>query len=168
MACFDDQLAFTGGLLLVLNNMRVCVAAAGVAAALLLTGCGSDGATDKKPTGAQAGTGAAGSTGATGGDAKPGSLEGGWISMNTPGKGVVLTVKGPVAIVIETETGVTCQGTATGKDLTLQCPSGGKRTKGKVESVDATSLKVAWDGVGTDTFQKSEPGKLPSFPPVPK
>ncbi|MFG2713943.1 hypothetical protein ACGFX2_25785 [Streptomyces goshikiensis] len=151
-----------------LKNIRaVCVTAAGVAAALALTGCGSGGdsdgaAPDKKPAATPA-AGAPSASGA-GGAAKAGSLDGAWISAAKPGEIVILTVKSPVAIVIEG--GQTCKGTVSGKDLTLVCPSGGKRTKGTVDSVDAASLKVTWDGVGTDTFQKSDPGKLPTALPT--
>ncbi|MET7528829.1 MULTISPECIES: hypothetical protein [Streptomyces] len=150
-----------------LKNIRaVCVTAAGVAAALALTGCGSGGdsdgaAPDKKP----AATPAAGTPSASGagGAAKAGSLDGAWVSAANPGEIVILTVKSPVAIVIDG--GKTCKGAVSGKDLTLVCPSGGKRTKGTVDSVDATSLKVTWEGAGTDTFQKSDAGKLPTALP---
>ncbi|MET8755459.1 hypothetical protein ABZW32_35975 [Streptomyces sp. NPDC004667] len=151
------------------------VAAVGATAALTLTACGSDSgkAADKQPSAAasapaQAGTPAAGAAGGAGGAAKAGTLDGGWISMQNPGKGVVLTVKGQTAFVVEAATGLTCEGTSTGSALDLKCPTGATRSKGKVDSVDATTLKVTWEGpAGTDTFQRSEPGKLPSLPALP-
>ncbi|WP_308369148.1 MULTISPECIES: hypothetical protein [unclassified Streptomyces] len=148
------------------KNLRICAAAAGLAAALAVTGCSSDSSTtDKKAAGSPAAGAAAGTTGSTGGDTKGGSLEGGWVSMANPGKAVILTVNGKIAIVIEAATGETCQGTTDGKTIETTCPKGGTRTKGHVDSVDATSLKVTWDGAGTDTFEKSEAGKLPTGMP---
>ncbi|MCX5198505.1 hypothetical protein OOK31_32255 [Streptomyces sp. NBC_00249] len=148
------------------SNLRISVvAAAGLVAALTLTGCGSDsGPAADKQTGVPApATPAPGGSAAAGAGA--GSLDGGWIAMANPGKGVVLTVKGQMAFVVEAATGLTCEGTTDGKTLDLKCPAGATRSKGKVDSVDATSLKVTWEGAaGTDTFQKSEPGKLPSLP----
>ncbi|MFJ8214327.1 hypothetical protein [Streptomyces sp. NPDC096033] len=150
-------------------------AVAGLAAALTLTACGSDGSSkpDAKPsasapaasTPTSAPTAGAGTD--SGATAAAGSLDGGWISMQNPGKSVVLTVKGTKALVVEAASGLTCEGTATGGTLDLKCPPGATRSKGKVDSVDATTLKVTWEGAGQDTFQKSDPGKLPSLPPLP-
>ncbi|WP_241253336.1 hypothetical protein [Streptomyces sp. W1SF4] len=155
------------------SKLRISVAAAaGVAAVLTLTACGSDSkpADTKKPDTASVPPAAtpAATPSAGGGAPAAGSLDGGWISMQTPGKGVVLTVKGQKAFVVEAATGLTCEGTASGSSLDLKCPAGATRSKGKVDSVDATTLKVTWDGAGQDTFQKSEPGKLPSLPALPK
>ncbi|MGE7386137.1 hypothetical protein ACQKM2_11755 [Streptomyces sp. NPDC004126] len=156
------------------SNLRISVAAAaGVAALLTLTACGSDSkpADTKKPdttTSVPPAATPAATPSAGGGAPAAGSLDGGWISMQTPGKGVVLTVKGQKAFVVEAATGLTCEGTASGKTLDLKCPAGATRSKGKVDSVDATTLKVTWEGAGQDTFQKSEPGKLPSLPALPK
>ncbi|MEU3406455.1 hypothetical protein ABZ766_21295 [Streptomyces sp. NPDC006670] len=158
------------------STLRItAVTAAGLAAALTLTACGSDSSkADTKPgkTPAAALTPtvaptAAASTGSPAGGAGAGSLEGGWISMQNPGKGVVLTVKGQKAFVVEAATGLTCEGTSTGTTLDLKCAPGATRSKGKVDSVDATTLKVTWEGAGQDTFQKSDPGKLPSLPALP-
>ncbi|MFD8979828.1 hypothetical protein [Streptomyces sp. NPDC059564] len=157
-----------------LNHLRLSVAAAtGIAAVLTLTGCGSDSspaAADKKPSdGVVAPAPAASpSAGGAGGAAKAGTLEGGWVSLQNPAKGVVLTVKGQTAFVVEAATGLTCEGTSNGSALDLKCPAGATRSKGKVDSVDATTLKVTWEGpAGTDTFQRSEAGKLPSLPALP-
>ncbi|MFE3764265.1 hypothetical protein ACFXPI_21200 [Streptomyces sp. NPDC059104] len=146
------------------------VAAVGATAALTLTACGSDSgkAADKQPSAAASAPAATPPAGGAGGAAKAGTLDGGWISMQNPGKGVVLTVKGQTAFVVEAATGLTCEGTSTGSALDLKCPTGATRSKGKVDSVDATTLKVTWEGpAGTDTFQRSEPGKLPSLPALP-
>ncbi|MFF4011088.1 hypothetical protein [Streptomyces sp. NPDC001717] len=156
------------------SHLRItALAATGLAAALALTACGSDTSpkADQKPApaasapapAATASTGA-GSGAGSGAGAGAGSLEGGWISMQNPGKGLVLTVKGQRAFVVEAATGATCEGTTDGKSFDLKCPAGATRSKGKVDSVDATTLKVTWEGAGADTFQKSEPGKLPSLP----
>ncbi|MFF5706226.1 hypothetical protein ACFY7H_27645 [Streptomyces sp. NPDC012794] len=154
------------------SNLRISVAAAaGVAALLTLTACGSDSkpAGDKKPDAAASAPTPAATPSAGGGSAAgAGTLDGGWIAMATPGKGVVLTVKGQRAFVVEAATGLTCEGTTNGSTLDLKCPAGATRSKGKVDSVDATTLKVTWEGAGQDTFQKSEPGKLPSLPALPK
>jgi hypothetical protein len=50
--------------------------------------------------------------------------------------------------------------------LTLKCADGNSdRNMGQVKSVDATTLKVSWEGFGDDTFRKTDNGKLPSgFP----
>ncbi|MEU3726435.1 hypothetical protein [Streptomyces sp. NPDC031705] len=150
------------------SNLRISVAAAaGVAAVLTLTACGSGSkpAEDKKPSAAAPSAPAASPSAPA---AAAGTLDGGWIAMATPGKGVVLTVKGQRAFVVEAATGLTCEGTTNGSTLDLKCPAGATRSKGKVDSVDATTLKVTWEGAGQDTFQKSEPGKLPSLPALPK
>ncbi|MEW1639355.1 hypothetical protein AB0469_35535 [Streptomyces sp. NPDC093801] len=148
-------------------------AAAGLAAALTLTACGSSGSpkADTKPGAAAsapaASTPTAAPTAGADAGAAGGTLDGGWLSMQNPGKGVVLTVKGQKALVVEAATGLTCEGSATGTTLDLKCPPGATRSKGKVDSVDATTLKVTWDGAGQDTFQRSEAGKLPSLPALP-
>ncbi|WP_328299887.1 hypothetical protein OG389_20315 [Streptomyces sp. NBC_00435] len=150
-----------------LDHLRLSVvAAAGLTAALTLTGCGSsDPAPAKKDSPVVAPAPAASPS--DGGAAKAGTLDGGWISTQNPGKGVVLTVKGQAAFVVEAATGLTCEGTSDGTVIDLKCPAGATRSKGKVDSVDATTLKVTWEGpAGTDTFQRSG-GKLPSLPALP-
>ncbi|KIF02920.1 hypothetical protein PL81_27260 [Streptomyces sp. RSD-27] len=142
-----------------------------------MTACGSSGSpkADAKPGSAASAPAAstptaaptAGASTGAGAAAGAGTLDGGWISMQNPGKGVVLTVKGQKALVVEAATGLTCEGSATGAALDLKCPPGATRSKGKVDSVDATTLKVTWEGAGQDTFQRSETGKLPSLPALP-
>ncbi|MEW1636814.1 hypothetical protein AB0469_22390 [Streptomyces sp. NPDC093801] len=151
------------------------IAIAGIAAALALTACGSDSGSDKAATSkdpkpaatpsvpsASSSSGASASASASAGtDAKGGSVEGGWISMANPSKPVVLTIKGKTAVVVEGASGLTCQGTTDGKSFDLKCPAGALHAKGQVASVGAAELKVTWQEVGTETYQKSEPGKLP-------
>ncbi|MFF4102697.1 hypothetical protein [Streptomyces sp. NPDC001903] len=154
------------------NLRHSLIATAGIAAALALTACGSDSGSDKaaplkdpKPAATPSSPSAASSSGA-GTDAKGGSVEGGWISMANPSKPVVLTVKGKTAVVVEGASGLTCQGTTDGKSFDLKCPAGALHAKGQVASVGAAELKVTWQEVGTETYQKSEPGKLPTGLPT--
>ncbi|MFI5666424.1 hypothetical protein [Streptomyces sp. NPDC051704] len=154
------------------NLRHSLIATAGIAAALALTACGSDSGSDKaatskdpKPAATPSSPSAASSSGA-GSDAKGGSVEGGWISMANPSKPVVLTVKGKTAVVVEGATGLTCQGTTDGKSFDLKCPAGALHAKGQVASVGGAELKVTWQEVGTETYQKSEPGKLPTGLPT--
>ncbi|KIF00612.1 hypothetical protein PL81_40285 [Streptomyces sp. RSD-27] len=153
------------------------MAIAGIAAAVALTACGSDSGSDKAATSkdpkpaatpsipsapSSSGASASASSGAgAGAEAKGGSVEGGWISMANPSKPVVLTVKGKTAVVVEGASGLTCQGTTNGTSFDLKCPAGALHAKGQVASVGAAELKVTWQEVGTETYQKSEPGKLP-------
>ncbi|MFJ4778029.1 hypothetical protein [Streptomyces sp. NPDC088762] len=146
---------------------------AGIAAALALTACGSNSGNDKataskdpKPAATPSSPSAASSAGADAG-AKGGSVEGGWTSMANPSKPVVLTVKGKTALVIEADSGLTCQGTTDGKSFDLKCPAGALHAKGQVVSAGAAELKVTWQELGTETYQKSEPGKLPTALPKP-
>ncbi|WP_231627027.1 hypothetical protein [Streptomyces apocyni] len=160
------------------RNLRLCAAAAGVAAALALTGCsdsGSDGNADDKDTakpttsaGASAGTGGGsgdgdGEGGGSGGDGKSASLDGSWVAM-TDGKPIGLIVDGKKAALFGLE-GTTCSGSVGdvkgSQAFRLTCKGDSSRTAGRVESVDATSMKVSWEGLGDETFQKSDDGKLP-------
>ncbi|MFI8264665.1 hypothetical protein [Streptomyces sp. NPDC085665] len=154
------------------NLRHSLIATAGIAAALALTACGSDSGSDKaatskdpKPAATPSSPSAASSSGA-GTDSKGGSVEGGWISMANPSKPVVLTVKGKTAVVVEGASGLTCQGTTDGKSFDLKCPAGALHAKGQVASAGAAELKVTWQEVGTETYQKSEPGKLPTGLPT--
>ncbi|MFK0238508.1 hypothetical protein [Streptomyces vinaceus] len=154
------------------NLRNSLIAAAGIAAALTLTACGSDSGGDKaaaskdpKPAATPSSPSAASSSGA-GTDAKGGSVEGGWISMANPSKPVVLTVKGKTAVVVEGASGLTCQGTTDGKSFDLKCPAGALHAKGQVVSAGAAELKVTWQELGTEIYQKSEPGKLPTGLPT--
>ncbi|MFC7308357.1 hypothetical protein ACFQVC_29555 [Streptomyces monticola] len=169
-----------------LKHVRICAAAAAVAAALALTGCSGDGGGKGKKgdepaasEGAQetpgGDAGDTGGSGGTGSDAKGGSLDGVWVAVAN-GKSVALTISkgGKVAALAElgvgSGTGVTCvgkAGTEAGTQMIhLTCKGGGQREMGRVESVDATSMKVAWEGAGTDDFKKTENGQLPEGIPT--
>ncbi|MFG3364762.1 hypothetical protein ACGF0K_07280 [Streptomyces sp. NPDC048156] len=159
-----------------LKRVRIGAAAAGVAAALVITGCSSDSGdggdggkskeTPQASDSASAGADTGGSGSGSGSGGKSGSLQGSWVT-TSQGKSVALLISGKkVALVGEH----VCSGTAgdeTGmRSLTLKCADGNTdRTTGQVKSVDATTLKVSWEGFGDDTFRKTDNGKLPSgFP----
>ncbi|MFF1360185.1 hypothetical protein [Streptomyces sp. NPDC058297] len=157
-----------------LKRVRIGAAAAGVAAALVVTGCSSDSGdggdggkskeTPQASDNASAGADTGGSGSGSGG--KSGSLQGSWVT-TSQGKSVALLISGKkVALVGEH----VCSGTAGDEMgmqmLTLKCADGNTdRNMGQVKSVDATTLKVSWEGFGDDTFRKTDNGKLPSgFP----
>ncbi|MEV0258008.1 hypothetical protein AB0H82_27575 [Streptomyces sp. NPDC050732] len=166
---------------------------AGLAAALVLTGCGSDGDGDgggdggsgKKDRGAAgssssgssssggsdsdadsgSGSGSGGSEGAAG---KGGSLEGSWVT-TADGSPLALAITGKTATLLGED--VLCNGTtgdrAGSQVISLKCPKGNAdRTKGRVESVDGKSMKVVWEGAGQDEFLKTRGGKLPDGLPT--
>ncbi|MEV5782170.1 MULTISPECIES: hypothetical protein [Streptomyces] len=150
--------------------------AAGLAGALMLTGCSSD---DSGPSGSgsaetTASPGSSG-TGGTGGDsgtsptAKTG-LEGSWLA-TTGGKAVALVITGKQAGLFATG-GTVCTGTA-GEEagmrmIHLTCTDGNKqRATGMVDSVNGTTLKVTWSGgLGKESYTKAQGGKLPSGLPT--
>ncbi|GAA1234923.1 MULTISPECIES: hypothetical protein [Streptomyces] len=157
-----------------LKRVRIVAAAAGVAAALVITGCssdsgdGGDGGKSKETPQASTSTGAdtGGSGSGSGSGGKSGSLQGSWVT-TSQGKSIALLISGKkVALVGEH----VCSGTAGDEMgmqmLTLKCADGNTdRNMGQVKSVDATTLKVSWEGFGDDTFRKTDGGKLPSgFP----
>ncbi len=173
------------------RSVRVGTAVAGIAAALVLSGCGSDGDGDggggggKKDRGSSDSSGSSGSSGSSdssgssgssgssssggsGGDAKGGSLEGTWVA-TAEGKPLALAVTGKTATLLGED--VLCNGTAGdangSRTIDLKCPKGNAdRTTGRVESVNGKSMKVAWEGGGTDEFLKTEGGKLPEGLPT--
>ncbi|GAB2958476.1 MULTISPECIES: hypothetical protein [Streptomyces] len=153
------------------RRVRAGAAAAGLAAALVLTGCsGDDGDAAKEPKATPSATdkadGGTDSGGSTGGDAK---LQGNWLA-TTDGKPVALFVNGEEAALFVVG-GTVCSGKVSDEAdmrmIELKCTDGTKdRTSGMVDSVDSTSLTVTWDGkVGEETFQKTE-GALPSGLPT--
>uniref|UniRef100_UPI0006E163BC hypothetical protein n=1 Tax=Streptomyces atriruber TaxID=545121 RepID=UPI0006E163BC len=108
------------------------------------------------------------SSGGSDGDSKGGSLEGTWVA-TADGKPLALAVTGKTATLLGED--VLCNGTAgdaTGSQtIDLKCPKGNAdRTTGRVESVNGKSMKVAWEGGGTDEFLKTEGGKLPEGLPT--
>ncbi|MFP3988783.1 hypothetical protein U9R90_14990 [Streptomyces sp. E11-3] len=160
------------------RSLRICAVAAGVAAALVLTGCSGDGGSsddggDAKPSESGVGPsetpdGSGGSGGGDGsgdgsGDADGGSLDGSWVAM-TDGKPIGLLVDGKKAALFGLQ-GTTCSGSVGeikgSQTFRLVCKGDSSRTVGRVSSVGATSMKVVWEGLGDESFQKSEDGKLP-------
>ncbi|MBB1254263.1 hypothetical protein [Streptomyces alkaliterrae] len=146
-------------------------AAAMLAAALLVSGCGSgsdSGDKNDKPAD-QAQTG--GTEGGDGGsgdgpDAKPGTVQGIWTA-KVDGKDVVLTVVGDGVSMVRDETICSGRLTDAGKPtLTLKCPGGQgeDRTNGSVDKVEAKSMTVSWNGGDTDTFVKTAeaPSDIPT------
>ncbi|MEU2564089.1 hypothetical protein ABZ626_32890 [Streptomyces longispororuber] len=144
---------------------------AGLAAVLVLTGCSSDdgdkgdeGGNDKGAASDSASKGpGSGESGAKGG-----SLEGSWMTQSK-GKPVALVIRGGNASLASA--GQVCSGTAEKEAglrmIKLKCSDGSAdRSEGRVESVDGTKLKVAWEGFGTDEFTKAEGGRLPKGLPT--
>ena len=157
------------------GQARIAVAAAGLAAALALTGCSSDSgnATDNGSSTPSAATSTA-DTGGGSGQASPsgatGKLAGSWLA-TTGGKAVALVITGKQAGLFATG-GTVCSGTA-GEEAGMQmihltCTDGSTdRKTGMVTSVDSTTMKVTWSGkLGAETYTKSEGGKLPSGLPT--
>ncbi|MCX2927877.1 hypothetical protein [Streptomyces sp. NEAU-W12] len=168
--------------------MRLTVAAAGLAGALALAGCSSDGdsgdasstptATPSAPADADPDGGTEGGTEGTdepdGPDASgapAGELEGSWLT-TADGRAVALMFTGERAALFATG-GTVCSGTAqegagTATTISLDCADGdGGRANGTVDSVSGPTLKVTWEGsLGTETYTKAEGGRLPSGLPT--
>ncbi|MEV6757388.1 hypothetical protein [Streptomyces sp. NPDC051214] len=161
------------------RNVRIGAAAAGLVAALVLTGCSSDGG-DGGDEGKDKGKGSAGSSaGADGstpdegadagaGDAGSGSEDGGsegsWVA-TADGNPLALVIAGKQATLLGEN--VLCSGTAAGDAIKLKCAKGdSKRTEGTVESVNGTSMTVSWQGAGQDQFTRTKGGKLPEGLPT--
>ncbi|WP_260848623.1 hypothetical protein [Streptomyces sp. SLBN-118] len=140
------------------------VAAAGLVAALALTGCGSSDSDDAgKGTTSATPTEAGGDSGSA-----SGSIDGAWSGV-TDGKAVALSVSGKTAAVVGD--GHVCTGEVTdhgGKPmLSLKCADGNTdRTMGSIESNDGSKLVISWDGGAKDTLSKTAPGKLPEGLPT--
>lgn len=157
--------------------VRVAAAAAGLAGALVLTACSSDGDSgDDSAAGpapslsASAGTdGGSGGSGSGSGESA-GELAGSWLA-TTDGKAVALVITGKQAALFATG-GSVCSGTAGEESgmrmIRLKCTDGSKdRASGKVDSVNGSSLKVTWEGgLGAETYTKAEGGKLPTGLPT--
>ncbi|MGW1025127.1 hypothetical protein ACWD4J_15735 [Streptomyces sp. NPDC002577] len=154
-------------------RVRVAAAAAGVAAALVLTGCSGggddDGATGKSPDTGSSASADSGDSSGGGSGASGGSLGGSWLA-TTDGKAVILVITGKQAGLFATG-GTICHGTAGDQAgmqmIALKCTGGSDdRSEGMVESVSDTTLKVDWEGLGEETYQKAEGGKLPTGLPT--
>ncbi|MGW0292579.1 hypothetical protein [Streptomyces tuirus] len=160
--------------------VRVAAAAAGLAGALALSACSSDGGSGDDAASSPAAPSASASAG-TGGDSGPGSgsgsgdsaggeLAGSWLA-TTDGKAVALVITGKQAALFGTG-GSVCSGTAGEESgmrmIRLKCTDGSKdRATGMIDSVNASSLKVTWEGgLGAETYRKAEGGKLPTGLPT--
>ncbi|WP_329052446.1 hypothetical protein OG873_23690 [Streptomyces violaceus] len=160
------------------RRLRVVAVAAGLAGALALTACSSDGGSgdDSASSPAPSASASAGTGGDsdTGGDSGSGSgsdtLAGSWLA-TTGGKAVALVVTGKQAALFATG-GSVCSGTAGEESgmrmIRLKCTDGSKdRTTGMVDSLNESSLKVTWEGgLGTETYTRTEGGKLPTGLPT--
>jgi hypothetical protein len=159
------------------RNVRIGAAAAGLVAALVLTGCSSDGGNDEGDAGKDKGS-AGSSAGADGSEtpgeggsdsgsdagAEAGSSEGSWVA-TADGNPLALVIAGKQATLLGEN--VLCSGTAGGETISLKCAKGDSdRTKGTVESVDKTSMTVSWQGSGKDQFARTKGGKLPEGLPT--
>ncbi|MFJ4557636.1 hypothetical protein ACIP4Q_16255 [Streptomyces massasporeus] len=153
--------------------VRVAAAAAGLAGALVLSACSSDGGSDddagsSPAPSASASAGTGGDSGS--GDAAGGELAGSWLA-TTDGKAVALVITGKQAALFGTG-GSVCSGTAGEESgmrmIRLKCTDGSKdRATGMVDSVNGSSLKVTWEGgLGAETYRKAEGGKLPTGLPT--
>lgn len=155
------------------RQARVALAAAGLMAALVLTGCSSD---SGDSGGGASATPSPSASSADGGGAsatpsgKAGKLEGSWLA-TTGGKAVALVINGSQAGLFTTG-GTVCSGTA-GEEagmqmIHLKCTDGSKkRTTGMVDSVTSSSMKVTWEGgIGTETYTKGAGGTFPSGLPT--
>ncbi|MFJ8047545.1 hypothetical protein [Streptomyces luteogriseus] len=155
--------------------VRVAAAAAGLACALVLSACSSDGDSgdDSAPSTAPSASASAGTgddSGSGSGESAGGELAGSWLA-TTDGKAVALVITGKQAALFGTG-GSVCSGTAGEESgmrmIRLKCTDGSKdRATGMVDSVNGSSLKVTWEGgLGTETYRKTEGGKLPTGLPT--
>lgn len=159
------------------RNVRIGAAAAGLVAALVLTGCSSDGGdgdegkgTDKGSAESSAGAGTPDEGTDSGADSgadsggEDGSSEGSWVA-TADGNPLALVIDGKQATLLGEN--VLCSGTADAETISLKCLKGDSdRTKGTVESVNGTSMTVAWQGAGKDQFTRTKGGKLPEGLPT--
>lgn len=144
--------------------------AAVLAGALVLTGCSDDGGSEDDSSGTPSASDTADTGGASGSAAASGELEGSWLA-TADGKAVALIITGKQAALFATG-GTVCSGSA-GEEagmrmIRLSCTTGTKdRTTGMVDSVDAGSLKVTWEGAaGEETYTKAEGGQWPEGLPT--
>lgn len=157
---------------------RIAAAASGLAAAMVLTACSGDSGGDSKdgsatapetPSASASASATTGSGGGSGATSAASELEGSWLT-TTGGKAVALVITGKQAGLFSTG-GTVCSGTA-GEEagmqmIHLQCTDGTKeRAEGMVSGLGSSSMKVAWEGFKTETYLKSEGGKLPSGLPT--
>ncbi|WP_406137599.1 hypothetical protein [Streptomyces sp. NBC_01089] len=152
------------------------IAATGLAAALVISGCSSSDSKSSDSSKDQ-GTGAAtpapsassGGGAGAGAGAKAGDIEGSWLA-TTGGKSTALVIQGKQAAIAGQHV---CTGKVAdmGKPmLSLKCPDGNNdRTMGSIESVDGTTMTVSWEAGIKDTFKKTDgKTKLPDGLQMPK
>jgi hypothetical protein len=154
-------------------------AVVGLAAALLLTGCGGSGdsgsSANKADKPAQGDSAAATPSAASAGPAAPSAdltraakgLEGAWAGL-TDGKSVTLLVKeGKAALVADQHV---CSGSLQDMGqpmLALTCADGNTdRTMGTIQSNDGKKLVLSW-GSRKDTLMKADAADAPSALPKP-
>ncbi len=146
-------------------------AVAALAGVVALGGCSDDGGSDDGSSGTPSASVTADTGGASGSTAgAAGELEGSWLA-TADGKAVALIITGKQAALFATG-GTVCSGSA-GEEagmrmIRLSCTTGTKdRTTGMVDSVDAGSLKVTWEGAaGEETYTKAEGGQWPEGLPT--
>ncbi|WP_406838246.1 hypothetical protein ACICHK_22000 [Streptomyces sp. AHU1] len=155
------------------RHARAAAVTAGLAAALVLTGCssGSDDSGDPSANPSASATDGAGTGGGSGTpSAAGGKLQGSWLT-TAGGKAVALMVNGKQAGLFATG-GTVCSGTSSDEAgmqmIRLACTDGSKkRAVGMVDSVSGTTLTITWEGgLGKETYTKSEGGKLPTGLPT--
>jgi hypothetical protein len=141
------------------KGVRTSVAAAGLVAALALTGCGSGGSDDSEK-------GKAAATPTAGQDA--GTIEGAWSGKTDGGKTVDLAITSKKVVLLAD--GHACSGEVAdmGKPmLQLQCADGNTdRTMGTIESHDGKTLVISWDAGAKDTLTRTVAGELPKGLPT--
>ncbi|MDX3646096.1 hypothetical protein P1P70_43315 [Streptomyces sp. MB09-02B] len=158
------------------RRIRAVAVAAGLTAALVLTGCSGDSgdsgdsATKDSSAAPTPSDGADGSDSGGSGDSSgtKTELQGNWLA-TTGGKPVALFVNGAeVAVFVGTSV---CSGKVSDADdmqmISLKCQDGSDdRTEGMVDKVSGKSLTITWEGgVGEETFRKAE-GSMPSGLPT--
>ncbi|MFE9649020.1 hypothetical protein ACFYO0_33885 [Streptomyces sp. NPDC006365] len=157
------------------RQARFASVAAGLAAALVLTGCSSDSdgntagdeASSPQPSAAASSADADGGSG--GGAAEADGVEGSWVT-SKEGKLIALMIEGAKVAMFSTG-GSVCSGTAretSGEQkIALQCTDGNKdRGQGVIDSVSSSTMKVTWEGFGEETYTRSEDGKWPEGLPT--
>lgn len=149
------------------------MAVAGIAAALLLSGCGGSSSTDKADKADKAGKGGSATAtpgAASAGPAAPGAdvaeaakrLEGAWAGL-TDGRSVTLLVKEGQAVLVADQH--VCSGSLQDMGqpmLALTCTDGNTdRTMGTIRSNDGKKLVISW-GSKKDSLMKADAESVPS------
>ncbi|MEU3502810.1 hypothetical protein ABZ726_19315 [Streptomyces hundungensis] len=140
-------------------------AAAGLSAALVLTGCGSS-KSDDKPAAKSPSADASATPTSGGTPAKSADLQGSWTA-TTGGKTVTMAVAGKGAALLSPHV---CSGQVAENAgmtmLTLKCADGNtERTQG-MATVKGDKLEVRWESGGTDSFTRGKTGSLPTALPT--